>query len=133
MATRRNAEDKDFKRVPVSGNRDILNVKGQEEGFVYRWVNDQDDRITKFEAAGYEHVDHDVVIGTTSTKQASQVGKTVTKNVGKGTTAHLMRIKKEWYEEDQAAKQRSVNETEAAMKQQLNSGNDGTYGKVEIK
>ena len=120
-------------RTPVSGNRDILNVKGTDDGFVYRWVNDTDDRIQMFEKGGYEKVDHEVEIGSVAVNRATTVGKTVTKNVGKGTEAHLMRIKREWYDEDQANKQTQVDDTEAAMKQQLNSGSDGQYGKVKFK
>lgn len=125
VITRRN-------RVPVSGNRDVLTVKGQEDGFVYRWVNDTDDRIHTFEAAGYEHVDHDVIVGSASVNRGQQVGKTVSKNVGKGTESHLMRIKQEWYDEDQASKKSQIDQVEAVMKRELNSGDNGQYGKVKI-
>jgi hypothetical protein len=135
MTNRRNAAstDRETVRVPVSGNRDVLTVKGKEDGYVYRWVNDTDDRLYKFEQAGYEHVDHDVKVGISSVNKGNSVGKTVSKNVGKGTTSHLMRIKQEWYDEDQNAKQKQISETEAVMKRQLNSGIDGQYGKVKIE
>ena len=41
-----------------------------------------------------------------------------------------MRIKKEYYEEDQAAKQNYINETERAMKQQATQSAD--YGTFKV-
>jgi len=42
----------------------------------------------------------------------------------------LMRIKKEWYEEDQARKQKFVNQQEASIKEKAL---DGNYGSIEFK
>lgn len=109
MATRRQAKSKTT-RIPVSGNKDILTVHGKDDGFVYRWVNDTDTgRIEMFKAAGYETVDApELGVGQSDVKQASTLGRTVTKNVGQGTTSILMRIDRKWYEEDQAAKAKDV-------------------------
>lgn len=46
-----------------------------------------------------------------------------------GTTSYLMKIKKEWYAEDQATKAAALAEQEAAMKQEASSG---MYGKLNI-
>jgi hypothetical protein len=54
--------------------------------------------------------------------------KKVTSN--DGTTSYLMRIKKEWHDEDQKAKQEHINETERAMKQQATQGSD--YGEFKV-
>ena len=43
-------------RTPVSGRRDIMTVAGKDDAFVYRWVTDVKDRISRFVAGGYEHV-----------------------------------------------------------------------------
>jgi len=109
MATRRQAKPKNT-RIPVSGNKDILTVQGKDDGFVYRWVNDTDaGRIEMFKAAGYETVDAtNLEVGQSDVNQASNIGKTQTKNVGQGTTAILMRIDKKFYAEDQAAKATDV-------------------------
>ena len=50
-------------------------------------------------------------------------------SVGQGVKAYVMRIKKEWYDEDQLAKQRYINEVEAATKAKAL---DGNYGNLEI-
>lgn len=122
-------------RIPVSDNRDILTVKGKDDGYVYRWVVDIDNRIQRFQDGGYDFVDRDSIglIGVPSVNQAQNDGKTVMKQTGGGNTSYLMKIKREWYEEDQLNKTRKINESESAMKRKLNSGEDGQYGKVEIK
>lgn len=109
MASRKQATNQ-RKRIPVSGNKDIMTVKGKDDGFVYRWVNQDDSgRIQMFEDGGYMKVDGgDIEVGQADVSQASTLGKTVTKNVGQGTTAVLMKIKQEWYDEDQAAKASEV-------------------------
>ena len=43
------------KRVPV-GSRNRLEVIGKSPDYVYRIVNDVDDRVELFKAAGYEVV-----------------------------------------------------------------------------
>lgn len=120
------------RRIPVSGYRDILSVDGKEDGFVYRWVNDIDNRIQRFQQGGYELVDHDVEVGQRTVDNPGKYGSVVSKDVGKGRTAYLMRIPEEFYKEDQQAKQREVKRTEDDMKRTLNSGRDGTYGEVKI-
>jgi hypothetical protein len=50
-------------------------------------------------------------------------------SVGGGMKAVLLRIKREYYEEDQIAKQALVNASEEATRQKAL---DGTYGKLEI-
>ena len=135
MVERRNKSESTArsKRVPVSGNKNVMTVEGKDDGYVYRWVNDIDNRVQRFKAAGYENVDHEVEVGDESANRGSVVGKTVSKNVGHGTTSYLMRVKKEFYEEDMKEVQSTVDETEAAMKRSLNDGADGRYGKVNIK
>lgn len=119
-------------RVPVSGNRDILSVTGKEPGFVYRWVNDRGHSIAKFQAAGYEHVTHEVVVGQLSVNGAEQKGGVTTINVGGATTAYLMRIREDWYNEDQAAKQADVDAMSEDIYRTLNNKEDGRYGNVDI-
>lgn len=120
-------------RIPVSGSRDILTVAGKDPSYVYRWVNDTDGRIARFRAAGYEFVEHEVGVGQRTTDSAKGVEKGWSKDVGQGITAYLMRIKREWFEEDQAAKQANVDRSEESLFRQLNKGGDGSYGKVTTK
>jgi len=117
------------KRVPV-GTRNILTVKGQDPNYVYRVVNDIDDRITQFREAGYEIVEDDAVdVGDKRASQGTSIGSKKVLSVGQGTKAFVMRIKKEFYEEDQEAKQRRVNAQEASIK---TKALDGNYGKLDI-
>lgn len=139
VTTRRNKTEREKilaekrkNRASVGDGRDILSVRDKEEGYVYRWVNDTDGRVVNLRARGWEMVDHDVEVGESKVDTHSNIGGVVSKGVGKGTTAFLMRIEKELYDEDQLTKQRELDERDKAMKAELNSGNDGRYGKVQI-
>ncbi len=110
-----------FQRGPqaIGGDKD--------PNFHYRYVNDTGARIQMFKEAGYEMVtDTELSVGDSRVFDASDLGsnKRVTSN--DGTVSYLMRIKKEWHEEDQAAKQNHVDETEKAMKLEASSGMFGS-------
>lgn len=117
------------RRSPVEG-RNKLRVKGEKPGYVYRIVNDIDDRIHDFLERGWElDTDEDIRIGDSRLDQDSRLGQVRLVSVGGGQKAVLMRIRKDWYEEDQAAKQEYVRKTEEAMRP---NPNEGTYGKIDI-
>lgn len=118
------------KRVPL-GTRNVLTAP-ERQGYVRRFVNDEADRVARFEAAGYNIVREQVEVGDPKAGKNSQIGSVVRPNVGSGKTAVLMEIKEEYYKEDQEAQQRRVDEGERDMRTNLNSGRDGTYGKVDI-
>ncbi len=121
------------RRIPVSGPRDILTVQDKDPNYVYRMVNDIDDRIERFKLGGYEIVTSEHEIGMPSVDRASRTGKfgsAITKNVGGGVTAVLMRIPKEFWDEDQAAKAAEVDKAEAAMREL--GKKQGEYGDVKI-
>jgi len=119
-------------RIPVSGNRDVLTARGKETGWVYRWVNDTNHRILTFKEGGFEHVDStDIDIGSIGVDNPSIVGGIVSKEVGQGTTAYLMRIKQEFYDEDQKVKVSKVDATEEALNEKLRELT-GRYGGIEI-
>lgn len=116
-------------RTPV-GTRNILTVKGKDPNYVYRIVNDIDDRVQQFKDAGYELVpEQTAAVGDKRVNAASSEGSNKQISVGQGTKAYLMRIKREWYDEDQAAKQGQVAALERATKEKAL---DGTYGELEI-
>lgn len=116
-------------RTPV-GQRNILTVKGKDPNYEYRIVNDVEDRIAQFQEAGYELVPDDAVdVGDKRVSQGTSVGSKKVFSVGQGTKAYVMRIKKEWYEEDQRAKQRRVDAQESSIREKAL---DGTYGKLDI-
>ena len=112
------------KRTPISG-RNILTVKGKEAGFEYRIVNDSGDRIEMFKDAGWELVDSkDVTVGDRRVDRTTSEGSKAQVSVGGGTKAFVMRIPKEFYDEDQAAKNKRIDALEESMKQKALSGSD---------
>ena len=121
-------EKKRPNRTPIRGGRDILAVQNQDPNYVYRWVNDTTGRIERFKAAGYEPVTADVEVGTKAVDRNSKLGSVITRSVGGTITAVLMRIPKEWYDEDQAAKQAQIDESD----RMLRSDQDVDYGILKV-
>lgn len=117
------------KRQPVGG-RNRLTVQGKDPNYVYRIVNDEEDRIARFQEGGYELVpDEAVKVGDNRANKTSSEGTIKQLSVGGGRKAYVMRIRKDWYEEDQKAKQDHVTSVEATTKQKAL---DGRYGSVSI-
>jgi len=120
-------------RIPVSGRRDVLTAKGKEKGWVYRWVNDVEDRLPTFKAGGFELAQsEDIEIGSIGVDNPSTIGGVISKNVGQGVTAYLMRIKEEYYREDQTAKALDVDAKEELLNEHIRELS-GRYGGIEIK
>lgn len=116
-------------RTPV-GTRNILTVKGKDPAFEYRIVNDVDDRIAQFLEAGYELVDDETVqVGDKRVNAPTSLGSKSEISVGQGVKARVMRIKREWFEEDQARKLAHVAEIERATKEKAL---EGTYGEIKM-
>jgi hypothetical protein len=118
------------RRTPINGRRNVLTVVGKDPDYEYRFVNDTGDRVEQFKEDGWEVVAQDKVrIGDKRVGAASAPGSIAEASVGGGQKAILMRIRKDWYEEDQALKQAHVNRTEEATREKAL---DGTYGKLEL-
>lgn len=128
MTKRGESRDHMPKRVPVSGNRNVLTVDGKEDGFFYRWVLDAGDRVSRFKRAGYEPVTHEVEVGDARAATVNQLGSVVEASAGGGSKLVLMRIPLEYYNEDQKAKMDEVDALEASMGKNV----DGQYGKLDI-
>lgn len=117
------------RRSPV-GQRNVLTVAGKEAGYEYRFVNDSGDRVQEFLDNGWEIVkSNSVRVGDKRLGNTSTEGTPAKASVGGGMHAYVLRIREDWYKEDQAAKQAQVNATEAATREEAL---DGTYGKLEI-
>ena len=117
-------------RVPINGLRDKIAVRGQEPGWHYCWVNE--DNVDSYLLGGYEFVTHEVRVGDRKIDNASMIGGKVATKAGNGITAFLMRCPQEIYEEEMALVQERTDDTEQSLRANLNSGADGRYGKVEI-
>ena len=135
MRDRKEITSKRPKRVPIHDQRNQMTTD-QREGFVRRWVNDIPGRIEKFLLAGYEVAKGDEIKvgedGVTSNNIA--LGTGARKNVGRtrtgeGTQAVLMEIPKEMYEEDQKAKQTTLEATDKVLKRNIRE-ND-FYGDIK--
>jgi hypothetical protein len=125
MATKANRPQ----RTPLA-NRSVLGIKGKEPGYVYRIVNDTGDRISMFQERGYEIVtDNTIKIGDRRVGKASADGSPVQVSVGGGIDGYLMRIKDEYYKEDQDYKEQQLKELEQSMRK---DATNGMYGKLDI-
>jgi hypothetical protein len=119
-----------------------MTVYNKDPDYVYRWVNakhEDGSRIMKFKRGGYEFARSETdageyVIGQESVYHSDQHGSIVRIPVGNDTHAYLMRIKKEWYDEDQEAKERELRELEEQIHRTgTSSGEDfGQYGEVKL-
>ena len=75
----------------------------EAEGKVAYWFNDKDNRIQRALESDYEFVTYDdVKVGT---DEEVEEDRRIKKRVGRGVEAFLMAIPKEYYDEDQAAKE----------------------------
>lgn len=115
------------------GKRDRLSIKNKEPGFVYRIVNDVDDRVEQLSGLGYELCTKEQVgaIGNKRVDNTSSIGSAAHFSVGQGVKAVVMRIPEEWFKEDQAAKLKDVDAVEATMKSDARKAAD--YGKLDIQ
>ena len=117
-------------RASINGVRNVLTVSGKDPDYVYRIVNDDGDRVAQMQERGYEVVtDSTVTVGERRVANPTQEGSPVMASVGGGKKAYVMRIRKYWHSEDQAAKAAQVAQTEGAMQ---SSAKEGMYGKLEL-
>ncbi len=120
------------RRTPLSG-RSRLSVRNQEPGYVYRIVNtnmDNDpERVQSLIEQGYEIVPRDKSgpVGDKRVDNSSSLGSSSEISVGQGTKAVVMRIREDWYKEDQAIKQSMVDQTEQTMRKEK-----ADYGDVKL-
>ena len=129
-------------RVPFSANRTRLQIDTKFPGFYTRWFNDQDGRLQRAEAAGYEYVqrneigqvgDKDVANGNTdvNSRVSRVVGRT---RDNQPIRAYLMKQRDEFRKEDDAAKE----ERNAMVDVAIRAGQAGganvpkSYGDVKL-
>lgn len=102
------------KRVPMGSARNILPVHDTPEGYVDRWIKASPGRIEKALASGREFV-RDASVGDKTVDRGSSVGAVV-HNEADGTPLYLMRIPKEYFDEDQKAKQEKSDRMEEGLR-----------------
>jgi hypothetical protein len=104
-------------------HRTKLQVEDKIKGYVLRWFNDVDGRVQRAQDGGYEFVDPKEVprLGQGALHQDnSDVNSKVSKVVSRGKQvpirAYLMKIKEEWYNEDQKKKEQVNQQIDDALR-----------------
>lgn len=122
-ATRERKETGRQSRTPLGRARQKLSAK-EIPGYVCRWINDDGGRIPQAIEGGYNYVTQKEAghIGESVEDGNTDIGSKVSKVVGKhpdGTPkrAFLMKIKKDWYDEDQLEKQAQVDAVDRAIRE----------------
>ena len=112
--------------------RGPLSIMGDKDpNFAYRFVNDTGARLANYQAAGWEIVTNEgLEVGDSRAKDASDLDSAKRVTGDNGTVSFLMKIKKEYYEEDRAAKQAQAEQQEKALKTETSQKAD--YGKLQI-
>lgn len=145
--TRPEAARAQTKRVPLHEQKSKTGVQWEDEEaakqFVSRWVNEKDqfgDRTLRFKAAGWEDVSRELVMycGAEAVTHTDSGLSYLRKQVGldprgQPLYARLMRIRKEWYDEDFIAKQRKIDEVEGQIKRTLHDEDGEFYGDVDMQ
>lgn len=125
-----NSKAERVRRSSINGTRNRLNVNTKEPGYVYRIVNDIDNRVQDFMEMGYELVtDSATTVGDKRVGTPTKEGTPIKVSVGQGVQAYLMRQKNEFFEEDKKAKATQIDELESSMKRKAD--NDGLVGKIK--
>ncbi len=128
------------RRGKVGGMKNKLTYNGKKNPeYEYRFVNDDEDsqRVQALWNNDWDFVhDANAEVGDPTSFKEAQMGDTISRHVGTGMKAYLMRKPKEWYNEDQKAKQDEITRQEKGMAKQVTSpksiSSDEQYGKVEI-
>src|SRR5574337_933147 len=123
------------KRVPVfEANRNKITVPGlDQKNFMYRWVNDVEDRLVAFIEGGWEFVDKKgLTVGDKDVEATKGLGTALHRNMGRGITAFLMRIPCDLWLEDQKRKSEDqINLAKKAINEAAKQGAD--YGKITVE
>ena len=107
----------------------------EREGYVRRWVNDTPGRVAMFEESGYTPVLNKDISGSVGSMSKSPTAKVSihggVSDSGAPMKMYLMEQKREWYEEDQIAKQKPVDETDKAIREG-SLGSQGQMGRAHV-
>jgi len=119
------------RRSFVGDTRDTMSVQGKDPDFEYRIVNDERGRVERMKEAGYVVVEDEGIVlnaGEAPTQPGS--AHTLTVDRKHGTKGILMKISKEFVEEDKKSRAAQIKRTEDAMFKKERE-TDGRYGTLE--
>jgi hypothetical protein len=113
--------------------RNRLSIKDRDPNYQYRLVtcnsSHDPDRVERFQEYGYEIVPGQKAgqTGDAKVDNPSPLGSAGQLSLGRGDKGVWMRIRKDWYQEDQDAKQAEIDELEAQQKHRAD------YGSMKIE
>lgn len=121
-------------RVPVyEANRNKITVTGLDhDNFQYRWVNDIGDRLQVFLDAQWEFIPKaGLKIGDGGIDNSSRTTSALSKGMGGGVVAYLMRIPKDiWLLDQERKEEQDIAPLEADMRRNAKESSD--YGRFEV-
>lgn len=91
-------------RNSITGTRLKLALEGEEPGFHYAWINEEN--VGTATDCSYEFVTHAIKVGNRHIDVSKMQGSYITRNVGGGVIAYLMRVPQDLFESDMAEEQR---------------------------
>jgi hypothetical protein len=122
----RNDSEGRSNRVPVGfGNK--LEFEGKDPAFEYRVVGDVPGRLTMFQQAGYEFCYSEQRVADKGAAEGGGADTRITVDLGGGKMGYLMRIRKEFFSEDQARKIEKVRAIEDQMRNKDPNPKRGVY------
>lgn len=122
-------------RTPVGGFAGPLSLENKDPNYRYFWEIDSSEDGSKIERrlqAGYVFCRNDegLVVGETSVYKTENVGSIIRVPAGQGHYHYLMKIPKEWHEDDQKRHDKRVDTIENSLKSK--SREEGFYGDLSI-
>lgn len=124
------------KRGVLNGTESKMKVGNLIEGFHLHWMNDERNRINDALDAGYEFVKPEEVGGLSNnnvTSRNQELSKDKVRLLVGTTTegplfAYLMKIRQDWYDEDQASLHEKNDAVDAAIKGGKNTAGTSSEG-----
>jgi len=115
-------------RVPIDGARDILTIENKDPRYHYHWEycdNENGYRIQKLRRAGYEFVqaNRQETVGQPHVYSSANFGSIIRIPSGAEGYVYLMRIPKEWREDDLEA----LEQKNKSLEQSLSTVGEGQY------
>lgn len=114
------ATERPTKRIPIHEQSGTLSVMNKDPDYEYYWELDSDERgtrIARLQLAGWDFAPADAhKIGETMVYKSENVGSIIRVPAGRdGRYLYLMRIRKEWYDEDKKVQSDRIKEQERQM------------------
>lgn len=107
------AQERRVRRTPI-GKRNKFTIENRDPNYQYRVVNDVEGRVQDLLDLDYEIV-LDAKVGDKRVDEISSLGSAKQISVGGGLKAVVMRKRKDWFNDDQAEKQKEIDDLEATM------------------